>query len=59
MKKDGKSIDRIEGNKINTDQVHGGKMDVPDRMQEMRIEDIPDHDYHIKIKGWVRSRGEK
>lgn len=57
MKKDGKSIDKIEGNKIDTDQVHGGRMDVPDTMKEMRIEDM--QDYHIKIKGYVRERGVK
>jgi len=57
MKKDGKSIDKIEGNKINIDQVHGGKMDVPDDFEEMRIEDS--QNFHVKIKGYVRERGVK
>jgi len=57
MKKDRKSIDKIEGNKIDTNQVHGGKMDVPDAMKEMHIEDM--QDFHVKIKGYVRERGVK
>lgn len=55
MKKESKSLDNVKGAKVDTDKVHGGKMDQRDDMKEL---DINDFAKDIAIKRGKMSKGE-